>query len=243
MKFIKILGVCTCLLASCICPALSVGAEETQATERIYTLEEVLEMTDEEFISWWGTRVSWESYDSYASYMESKYQDAKNQSHFFSRKGWFTNDEKSNYVANVTENNLKAILGDSIEYSIQSPINTIESTLIYDRIFSIRFPELNEMEFTEENLLYYTKILTCTRQVVKGTAVGQAPLASDDMNVTVEKGNVNLDGVVNLYDVIWIANRLIGVYEFTEGQIMVGDVNDDGACDLYDAIEIAKTLM
>lgn len=58
-----------------------------------------------------------------------------------------------------------------------------------------------------------------------------------------EKGDVTMDGKVDLYDCIEIAKYMMGMVTFTNEQIAIGDITGDGVCDLYDAIEVAKTLM
>lgn len=58
-----------------------------------------------------------------------------------------------------------------------------------------------------------------------------------------EKGDVTMDGKVDLYDCIEIAKYMMGMVKFTNEQIAIGDITGDGVCDLYDAIEVAKTLM
>ena len=55
-------------------------------------------------------------------------------------------------------------------------------------------------------------------------------------------GDVNFDGVVDLYDAIGIAKYLMDSSYFNEEQLIAGDYNKNGTVDLYDAIDIAKTL-
>ncbi len=56
-------------------------------------------------------------------------------------------------------------------------------------------------------------------------------------------GDVNLNGMVDLYDVIDIAKYLMNKDYLTEDQIAAGDYNTDGKTDLYDAIGVAKYIM
>lgn len=58
-------------------------------------------------------------------------------------------------------------------------------------------------------------------------------------------GDVTFDEIVNLYDVIAIAQYLMDkeMYPLTEEAISVGDVTGDGVLDLYDTIEIAKIII
>lgn len=56
-------------------------------------------------------------------------------------------------------------------------------------------------------------------------------------------GDINGDGVLNLYDVIEIAKSLIGMRTFTDEEKLIADYNHDGVVNLYDAIEVARTLL
>ncbi len=59
------------------------------------------------------------------------------------------------------------------------------------------------------------------------------------------KGDVTLDGKVNLYDVIAIAKYVMDSkkYPLSDEAISNGDVTENGKLDIYDAIEIAKIIM
>ncbi len=58
------------------------------------------------------------------------------------------------------------------------------------------------------------------------------------------RGDAENDGVVNLYDVIFIAKTIIGEAEFNSGfHEFVSDYNIDGKTDLYDMIDICKMIL
>lgn len=59
------------------------------------------------------------------------------------------------------------------------------------------------------------------------------------------KGDVTLDGAVNLYDVIAIAQYVMdsAKYPLSDEAMPNGDVAENGKIDIYDAIEIAKAIM
>lgn len=58
-----------------------------------------------------------------------------------------------------------------------------------------------------------------------------------------EKGDVTLDGKVNLYDAIEISKYMMKMVELTDEQLEAGDITGDGIVNLYDAVEVAKSLM
>lgn len=64
-----------------------------------------------------------------------------------------------------------------------------------------------------------------------------------DVTVSYLNGDVNKNGVVDLYDVISISEYMMHLTEFDETELALSDYNEDGVTDLYDAIEIAKTLI
>lgn len=68
-------------------------------------------------------------------------------------------------------------------------------------------------------------------------------LVFDTVEKPVETGDLNSDGVVDLYDVVSVAQYIMGMTEFTEQQLSLADYNADGKVNIYDAIKIAKTLI
>lgn len=57
------------------------------------------------------------------------------------------------------------------------------------------------------------------------------------------KGDANMDGTVDLYDVIAIAKHIMEVEILSDVELTEADYNGDGKADLHDAIEIAKALL
>ncbi len=56
-------------------------------------------------------------------------------------------------------------------------------------------------------------------------------------------GDCNLNGVVNLYDVIEIAKFIMDMRTFNEKEMLLSDCNLDTNVNLYDAVEIARWIM
>ena len=236
MKFTKILSIVTSIAMSfCMISTPSVNAEESE--EKIYTLSELFEMSDEEFLE----------LDDNGYYDSIKFDYDKNVDLVTCRAKkyiWENEDGTPNYIPNITEKEIDMLLGDTIEYWIFSPINIDVDDLRYDSGFSISFSVYDEGsdELTDEDLIELAKCCYCVNQV---TSVNYYHMMTDmtGPGSAILSGDVNVDKTVDLYDAIWIASDLAGVFDFTDGQRLIGDVNEDGECNLYDAVEIAKTLM
>ena len=163
------------------------------------------------------------------------------------------------YTPNVTEKKLVELLGNDV-CNILSPVSgdyTIDLAhdAVYPNRFSIIFSDYkcltifddlisDSVKATEDTALSFAKMWYCVNQVVplgvKINLPGDTSVYSEDKIIA---GDVTYDRNIDIYDVIWIASDLSGIFELTDAQKTVGDVNDDGECDLYDAIDIAKGLM
>lgn len=58
-----------------------------------------------------------------------------------------------------------------------------------------------------------------------------------------EKGDVDMNKEINLYDAIAIAKKIMGTTFFNDDQKELADCHEDGVIDLYDVIEVAKMLL
>jgi len=237
MKFTKILSIVTSIAMSfCMISTPSVNAEESE--EKIYTLSELFEMSDEEFLA----------LDNAQSYYESIKGDTGNVSGTL----WLCLTEEDvdvKYTANVTESEISRLLGDTVEYEINSPISLdFEDMLVYGNIFDVWFNEytdnLRDEDMNDKEMFKFAKCYYCVEQVIDVAYYHSAqvllPAQGDKQILT---GDVNVDKKVDIYDAIWIASDLANVFDFTDGQRLIGDINEDGECNLYDAVEIAKSLM
>lgn len=233
--------------------AFSVSAE---STEKMYTLNELMQMSDEEFLTLEHSNIEGGAqgvYNYIDKHSRGEYLITIESEYYNKIGGYFRLDtlRSEDYKANITENEIKTLLVDSpMEYSQTSPIN-INSEAYYWWYYRITIPELgdatygidNLLEATDENVMKAAKTLYCLKQVcTEFNWTPDVPVVAG-VSEQPETGDVNLDRAVDLYDAIWIASDLVDIFDFTEGQQAIGDVNADEACDLYDAIEIAKTLM
>ena len=127
-----------------------------------------------------------------------------------------------------------------------------EELLVYNYEFSIRDTDF----ITDEEIAGYVYSFAVERNDELETPVFSAdgePIKDENNYITtsavlsfplsdITPGDVNFDGVVDLYDAIGIAKYLMDSSYFNEEQLIAGDYNKNGTVDLYDAIDIAKTL-
>lgn len=285
MKLTKVIsGLISAVLSVSMIGVFSAGAEETE--EKLYTFQEILDMSDEEFFATFPdaesglenaknfykdifrTQLIGKAESLYDFYEDCTFVGGVNPTEVFTLEEFVENylaeeyklvysglcnvlkqsssEKELKYVPNMTEKNLNYIFGDYIS-GMKSPIEFTysEDSVFYDYLFSVQFKELDseKSEINDENLLFMVKFDECLTQVLPSLWQPNGPLASSGEKKEVITGDVNLDKTVDLYDVIWIANHLIHVFDLSEGQQKVGDINADGVCDIYDAIEIARTLI
>lgn len=58
-----------------------------------------------------------------------------------------------------------------------------------------------------------------------------------------QKGDSNMDDIIDLYDVIAIAKHIMDIEPFNDAEMAFADYNEDGVVDLYDAIAVAKVII
>ena len=242
MKTTKIVSIITAIVMS-ICMTFgtfSSSAAETQI--KFYTLDELLAMSDEEFLA-----IPEEAYGMTAEYCFSLTEDvSKAFGYTFTFAAELINKKVDfEYISNITENEISELIGNTIEYSM-SNIAIIDHEPYYADIFMFYIYESEKLmadKSTKDINMMLAKMMYCVRQIIPVTNMEAVLPRGDDYKEPVITGDVNFDKSVNLYDVIWIASDLVGIFKLTEVQQEVGDINEDGMCNLYDAIEIAKTLM
>ena len=54
---------------------------------------------------------------------------------------------------------------------------------------------------------------------------------------------INLDELVNILDIILVANIILGDYEANELELGLADLNSDGAINILDIIAIANIIL
>ena len=56
-------------------------------------------------------------------------------------------------------------------------------------------------------------------------------------------GDINLDELVNILDIILVVNIILGDYEANELELWLADLNSDGAINILDIIAIANIIL
>jgi hypothetical protein len=56
-------------------------------------------------------------------------------------------------------------------------------------------------------------------------------------------GDVNYDGDLNILDIVWVVNFILGMTEYTEMQFSLADLNQDGNLDVLDLVIIANIIL
>ncbi len=121
---------------------------------------------------------------------------------------------------------------------------------IYD--FSIDDPDY--IDTNEAGYIYWFSVLGSEEISELTVTANQEPYIDENMIVitnsevtfpisSIMPGDVNFDGVINLYDVIDIAKYMLNKNHFNDSQIAAGDYNSDGNVNLYDAIAISKDML
>ncbi len=249
------------IIISAIMAMTSIGATSVNAynginpNENTYTLNELLDMSDEQFLLLENSLIPGGAqgvYDFVDKNSRGEWLITIESEYYNKIGGIFILDTIRDfyYNANFTENLIHELLADSpYEYEEFSPINKLENSY-YNWYYNVEFPELGVdipskdlPEATDENVMTVAKILYCLKQVCPNFSWGGSSVILSGISENPNSGDVNVDEKIDLYDAVWIAYDMMGTIELTEGQKSLGDVNADGVCDLYDAIEISRKML
>jgi len=255
-KLNKFLGVIsTIVLGSTCLGSFSVNAEEV-IEEKLYTLEELFAMSEEEFLA---------LDDRAFECLESVKVDAERakEVYDFIEYGGISGvirihagdqHAQKKYVANETEIKIIELLGDTIEYEMKSPIalgkeNIDAEDLYYDDEIRLFFADLEQYSRSDwfppyEDIIKMAKCYYCVDQVLDigymSTNVDLGSLVRGDKILI---GDANLDHVVDLYDVIHITKHVAMNFEFTALQKAITDVNNDGIVNSVDAVSVGMQII
>lgn len=237
-----------------MCSAFSVSAEDDTdyGMGDFYTLEQLFEMSDEEFF---------ELYSAESCYNEVK-RDAEEVTELFDTVTYggisgklmiSLPNERADYTANETEMAIEELLGDTVNYDIASPISLDwnyleENWLYYGNLLWVTFPDYNiyakTNDITDKEIIEFAKCWYCVNQVINIYYYRfNNDLAAPPSEEQVLSGDVNFDKTVNLYDSIWLAKGLIKKYKLTDAQLYIADVNKDGSANVFDLIILSRRLI
>ena len=68
------------------------------------------------------------------------------------------------------------------------------------------------------------------------------PFSLPDLNLELY-GDANIDGIINIQDVILLVANILGNNSFTEDQSTQADANSDGIIDILDIVEVVNGIL
>ena len=213
-----------------------------------YTLEELYNMSDEEFLALDGAQ---DMYTEIENDVNSVEQYGEDLILYGGISGHLVelHVQDTNYNANATEQAIEKLLGGTVNYQIESPINIAVDDLFYEYKFHLYFNDMDKSavtgEITEEDIMEMAKCWYCVNQVIdigywESLLIGMDVAPGDEPILT---GDANFDKSVDIYDVIWISNYIIENYRFTDAQKVISDVNGDSTVDVGDAVKVAMYVL
>ena len=57
------------------------------------------------------------------------------------------------------------------------------------------------------------------------------------------QGDVNLDSLINVLDVVYLMNYILNIIDFNENQIMVADMNNDNIINVIDIVLLVEEIV
>lgn len=213
-----------------------------------YTLEQLFEMNDEDFLKLEGAQ---EYYESISEDVNNTRIDGGISGSVYA---WLEKEDINvKYTANVTENKVKKLLGNNIEYTIQSPISLDVDELMdigefcYQNIFSVDFPTFEKRSdsntITDKEIIRFAKCCFCINQIIPVEYYRTLLPLSGDSGENIITGDVNFDRTVSILDVEYMSKINIGYYKSTDAQRRVADLNKDGNMDSLDTIILIEHLL
>ena len=107
--------------------------------------------------------------------------------------------------------------------------------------------DLSEMlNFINGNAQYYTE-----KQVLASDIIGDGYVNMDDYNALLDTlgvdnfllGDVNLDGFVNVLDIVTLVNQILGSEVYDDDFLAAGDFNEDGILNVIDIVQLVNTIL
>lgn len=230
LKISKILSVFTSVLIGGALLCGTVNAEEkTEAETEMYTLEQLFEMSDEEFLQ----------LDNAKNYYDNI--KASSEKAGYIRFNFYENVFNDNlYEYYYTEKKIYELLGNEIEFDLSSPVTASEDTYYnwYLKISSDNFNyELSEIK--EDDYIFISKLYYCLRQVCN---VGYMPLNTALLNPNIIFGDVNADKVINVRDAALLAYSIAN-NNFEKIDVNAADFNHDNKVDIRDCSKISLYIL
>lgn len=214
-----------------------------------YTLEELFAMNKEEFLALKGADSCYDMIKEDAEYCRPFFDslDSRGISGVICLFPDYADTKK--YKANITEMELKELLGDTVKYEIGSPIcdynGFVREGIFLNRLV-IYFPDYEKSNRTEKiDDKYITEFAKCWYCALQAVDIDYEPYGTDygSFSEEIVPCDVNLDLTFDLNDVIWVSKSLVKQFELSELQVNIADTNKDGKADLTDAIALSRKLL
>lgn len=222
----------------CLSGVIPASAAETN-NEKLYTMAELIDMSEEEFFALDSTAK--ELYD----YMKYK---TEHDLLVYVRGLFYTNIRlEPNYQPYKSEEKIAALLGDSVKYTMSSPLEkTPEYDYYYDG-FSIYFDNLYEMsghsDYYIDQLLINTKFQYCINQVLNFTYCSPTWALTSNPKKLIY-GDVNDDGLTNIADAVNLAKHGADptAYPISTYSFFAADINADHEVTNADLVDLIKMI-
>ena len=90
------------------------------------------------------------------------------------------------------------------------------------------------LEYTFDNVYHETSMA-----LGDGTAI----LITTEVPFTYILGDTNLDGILNVLDIVLIVNYILGNTDFTNEQQIIADINEDGTQNILDVVLLVNIIL
>ena len=221
----------------CLSGVIPASAAETDS-EKLYTMTELIDMSEEEFFTLDNAT---ELYD----YMKYK---TEHDLSVYVKGLFYTNiNLEPSYQPYKSEEKIAALLGDSVKYTMESPLEkTPECDYYYDG-FSVSFDNLYEMSghsyYYIDQLLINTKFQYCINQVLNFSYCS-ATWALGSQPKKLVTGDVNDDGLTNIADAVNLAKHGADptAYPISAYGFFAADINVDHEVTNADLVALIKMI-
>jgi len=131
-------------------------------------------------------------------------------------------------------------LNDSGQLGINSTTDSLVPTSVDNGVIKVSTGTFHTLYLKGDQTLWHTGSNQLTPVQTAANVKLPSPITFNGEEITF--GDINDDGVVNILDLINLAQKLAGIIELTEYGKAAADVNHDGAVDILDLIKLAQHL-
>lgn len=211
-------------------------AADANQSSKIYTLEQLFAMRDEDFLKLEGAK---SLCDEKLIDSNSPFKDTTGTVYYW--LGGST--DNGSYSRGNTEKELSALLGNTVNYKFIDPVDSVpedektddKNKISYSSVFEVEFPDyaVSEEDMASFDNIKFAKCHYCVNQIIP-TKYIKSGVPMGIMYQTSVKGDMDGNDMVDLADATSIAKYNVGIYPLNSAQILVGDMNGDGVIDSID---------